>query len=337
MQNFTSWSSKINKITYLFGAGASCGTEKVPCLPLVKDIALRLRSFRTGFDGFSTEGDLQTSISEIRQGLVWLEAECENHSSIDTFAKKLFLKGDKGQDKLYDLKCLLTLFFIDEQFKRAKDFRYDSFFASILGTSFSLPKVQIISWNYDHQFELSFRGFTDESLSNNQNKLGVITPFNQIPQQEFSIYKLNGSATFYEPQSKFPEQDPFLIDPTIDRRVHILKLYKESKEKRLLPAISFAWEEKTPQFVKRNVVDLAREAIKGTDVLVVIGYSMPFFNREVDSDLIRTMNLKKVYIQDLYPIGIKERFLTIKPEFRNLEIVEKTATDQFLLPGELIL
>jgi len=64
---------------------------------------------------------------------------------------------------------------------------------------------------------------------------------------------------------------------------------------------------------------------------------MPFFNREVDRQIIQSMKLKKVYIQDLSPSGIRDRLLTINPNFKNIEIVEKTSVDQFLLPGELSL
>jgi hypothetical protein len=74
---------------------------------------------------------------------------------------------------------------------------------------------------------------------------------------------------------------------------------------------NFSWEalknftgRKHPQH-ETNLVEAERIATN-TEILVVIGYSFPIFNREIDNRLFRKMdNLKKVYIQDKQPENIK--------------------------------
>ncbi len=101
--------------------------------------------------------------------------------------------------------------------------------------------------------------------------------------------------------------------------------------------IDFAWEEDN-EYTKASR-KLALQVAERTDYLIVIGYSFPYFNREIDTALIETMQksnkLKSIYLQ----VGgnaesVKTRLKSID---RNLENKIKIVSDteQFYLPDEL--
>ena len=113
----------MNKITYLFGAGAS-----KHALPIVNEIPDRLikliqllNSKELKLDDEITFKDLKGAPNktdfeyqnELIETLQWMHDESKNHASIDTFAKKLFIKGEKN--KLKHLKIAMSIFFIFEQ------------------------------------------------------------------------------------------------------------------------------------------------------------------------------------------------------------------------------
>ena len=61
-----------------------------------------------------------------------------------------------------------------------------------------------------------------------------------------------------------------------------------------------------------------------TDILVVIGYSFPIFNREIDSNLFAQMaRLEKVYIQDIYPEKIRSTMENAFPIFQKRNIINR--------------
>ena len=97
-------------------------------------------------------------------------------------------------------------------------------------------------------------------------------------------------------------------------------------------ALKFSWEDDSLNTIKEAI-----ESTHNTDILVVIGYSFPFFNRAVDREIIREMKLKKVYIQnESNDINrVRTGFLSIKPDMNPKDIVDITDTSQFFLPPEL--
>ncbi|MBR4962482.1 MAG: hypothetical protein IKY54_01100 [Muribaculaceae bacterium] len=104
--------------------------------------------------------------------------------------------------------------------------------------------------------------------------------------------------------------------------------------------ISFAWDNE--KFLTLNFREAIKNAIGDAKTLVIIGYTFPFFNRNIDRMLFDFMpNLEKIYIQDpnanqiiqnLEPIYSRNHpFLS---KLKN-NIIPKTNTDQFYLPPEL--
>src|SRR5208283_3946235 len=90
-----------------------------------------------------------------------------HHASVDTLAKKFYLKGDDSS--LRKLKAVLSAFLIVRQERKPVEKRYDSFFASVLyrdkvTRELQIPSnIRILTWNYDTQLEKAFYGFTDDS------------------------------------------------------------------------------------------------------------------------------------------------------------------------------
>jgi hypothetical protein len=229
--------------------------------------------------------------------------------------------------------------------KNPIDQRYDAFFASILeddDTSFA-KNLRILSWNYDFQFEKAYSAYSGiSSIANNQLRLNVYpsTLDAEEYKDSFAIFKLNGTTGFY----KANERNNFHIYDEIESIVStklifaFMQLYagvlNNDKNVRLL--LSFAWERDWREETKA-LINAAINAIQNTEVLVIIGYSIPFFNRSVDRDLLKQISAtaKSIYIQDKYPEKVLESLPSIWSGDLPKKIQLKDNTDQFFLPPEL--
>lgn len=98
----------------------------------------------------------------------------------------------------------------------------------------------------------------------------------------------------------------------------------------------FAWEKE--YFVEKSKILFNN--ISDTEILIIIGYTFPFFNREIDRMIFEKMpNLKQIYIQDplaedvgdfLYSVLTEEQRKLLIP---NVKFVKNTTN--FFLPPEL--
>jgi hypothetical protein len=101
--------------------------------------------------------------------------------------------------------------------------------------------------------------------------------------------------------------------------------------------MTFAWEDKD---VAKDAVRLAKSALAAADVVVVIGYSFPAFNRFVDTELIATFqagrNRKRLVIQN--PSLSREDLINMFDIDEDaVDISVDTNTNQFHLPNELFI
>lgn len=365
----------MSKIVYLLGAGASFGKRdlnnpinlskkkqdsalviKIPVvnilegLPIVSEIPERLtfviekiinckktiNTKKTIIPINSTNGKpFQYALDILVNDLEWLKEECKNHATIDTFAKKLYLKGNFNE--FYKVESLLSVFFIIEQIVNKKDGRYDTFLASVLNSDLNIDdRITILTWNYDSQFELAYREYSDEKDSNNiRQKLGIADLKDQSYNTRNQIFKLNGTANFIN-QIDISNYNDF----NEDLLVKLLDAYfKELNGRKTNSRISFAWDDKELDINFQNAL---KDAIQDANTLVVIGYTFPFFNRKVDRMIFRLMeNLKKIYIQDpnannltdnITPV-LSHNQLYINKLSSKIELI--TNTTQFYLPPEL--
>jgi hypothetical protein len=338
-------------ITYLFGAGASKKS-----VPLVKEMVTSMEIERKHlienfffkedhFDLFGQQYSVESALKGIAEDFDWALRSSAAHQSVDTFAKKLYLRRD--YISLKRLKTVLSAFFLIIQSKRTVDPRYDSFFASILQENhLGLPDhLRILSWNYDYQFEKAYAEYSlDQRLESCQGLLNIYSKNSRALRFNsdcFGIIKLNGTASMIldlDKGSPYNAIDSVNSGYNAELIKGLLKNYvlmhqvDKTKEK-LYHSLSFAWEDYTNGM---PAVKNAINATKKTEVLVVIGYSFPFFNRLVDRDIIRSMtSLKKVYFQAPDAESLRERFLAIRNDLKETDLLIRKDVDQFVFPNEL--
>lgn len=340
----------MSKVVYLMGAGASFGTRAQNVwaissgIPIVSEIPRELDTWGREINATTWgehalykykdfEVDLPEAQNKLSNDFKWLAAECANHSTIDTFAKKLFLTGNGTDYKR--LKRALTAFLLVEQIAHKSDMRYDAFFANILNKERLIPDdIAIITWNYDSQFEIALSGYGIRLTDMKYSPICLPVYNDESHNQRYKIFKINGSATFSDdrPISDFckPTQQN-LSDKELKREV--LWYYGNSK---LTPDLSFAWEEEQDSSYFYRLLE---EQIKNATTMVVVGYTFPYFNRETDRRVIAMMrNLKRIIIQDPNAEAIVQN---VEATFQDYQLVNKikiepyTHTQSFIIPREL--
>lgn len=353
----------MNNITYLLGAGASCGLRKNnanissndaksegisinDALPLVYEIPERLNDvlnfYRTANLEYFNEivdplinqcvtfGNIK---DELINDLNKLKNESDRFASIDTYAKMLFLSRDvdfqERNDAFQSIKSLIDVFICTQQFMRGVDKRYDLFLASILEGGkgrpiYFPPGIRIITWNYDFQFEMALKNYFGANLSEIRSKFLTNQSINQeirkgnidIDDDEylinrldnFVLIRLNGVSGAYYGEGFISDHfnlNDFKTDSTeyqhadIFTKTVLTKYYNNKLKRDTFTAIKFAWELIDDAHNKSDVtLRLAEQVIRETDIVVVIGYSFPTFNRQIDKFLLRNLKEKsKIFIQ----------------------------------------
>ncbi len=303
----------MSKVVYLLGAGASYGkrngasTEQgvsriIEGLPIVNEINDEIDAVIEWINGLECPEDTfqyevcdkKYSFDEMKNLLAkefrWLKEESTKHATIDTYARILLLKGEYSS--YVKLKYLLSTFFIIEQTIHPFDKRYDTFFANVLNEYGDMPSdIYIMTWNYDCQLNLAVR-------ENINSKLYVYEPSDQLSHNDKAqVFKINGTAGYHNAgilvPSTLTEKDMICLIQRIFRQYVMVANGAFKSDGSLY--LHFAWEknvfeDESPQLFNK---------IKNAEVLVVIGYTFPFFNRRIDRQIFSNMpNLKKVYIQD---------------------------------------
>ena len=294
----------------------------------------------------------QTS-STLHRRLVELHEHASSHSSIDTFCKKLYIRGEIGD--FIKTKILINL--ILEYFHHAvrPDKRYDAFLASLLDTSPKLPEnISILSWNYDQEFERVFSGYFRENYPidtcRQMMKYCSRNQTFQVSTEEFGFVKLNGSLKVNWPDnlsSHSADIEKLSVEGfegyswrmrSTEFWNGLTRYYEEFltdviKLNETHPAtdIAFAWEDDGLSIALNNAKILS----ENSNVLVVIGYTFPYFNREIDTSILEGMkNLQKIVLQ--IPEGefedIKGRIRHILP---SVEVEHFKSLKLFPLPDEI--
>lgn len=352
----------MTNVTYLIGAGASAGKRDregaiLEGLPCVNEIPLRINNIITLLRntpiprnitwqnsqlGLKSKEDWDKAREVLLNQFQELYKHCTENATIDTYAKKLVLKREI--DKFKHLEHILTLFFMFEEMRYRPDSRYDTFLANILTENLRFPdNIRFISWNYDNQFEIAYSEYNpDDNLLVGSKR----TIFNL----RHEITKINGTASFINRDQKFATyRRKFLeeIQNTHENGLYseaqakenrwvlelifLYKLYIEGKEDNT--DLSFAFDYNYPSDQILQSIDYI---IGTTDVLVIIGYTFPFFNREIDRKILQHLKPNaKIYIQDIYPERIKQSLKAVSPDIKEENIILLSDVDQFYLPPEL--
>lgn len=350
--------SNVN-ITYFLGAGAS--SERLPIVKNMPEKIVELSNmikntrFNPGSLPSTIAANSQSIINELIQSLNWLAEEAKNYNTIDTYAKKLFLQSEKT--KLNKLKVTLTICFLYWQYYDGRpnhlrpspniDPRYISLLSSFLRNEESNneiilpPNLNFITWNYDSQIELAIQHFVGYSdyIETIQDKYKSypgchLDKCAYMPQ----ILHLNGVAGLYSVgnqtgnvmdkiQNDYKNWNKILIEFLSLYNLCIMKQEAYNNH-----VFSFAWENNT---ITNKGLEKAIEIMKKSSHIVIIGYSFPVFNREIDRRLFSpeiTKNWEKIYYQD--PLTDKEAFISTFGITKSERIKEIIKAKQFFLPFE---
>ncbi|MBR8534270.1 hypothetical protein KDU71_01775 [Carboxylicivirga sediminis] len=355
------------QFTYLIGAGASA-----LAIPVINDFAKNLVEFAEYLEKFKLKEDkypesygTDSRPSQIKDKFIenirWLANECEAHSSVDTFARKLFLSN--RQSELIKLKGIVSEFLLWKQNENGIDKRYDAFFAALLekgSSGLTLPKnVKFLSWNYDKQIEYSvsqFKNPSDDRMIENFLQVSPRAEGTAIDTEDFCLFKLNGAiggtikngGTYVPMRMDFNLVGEKITDDIeqnimknmmfrynlIENRIFHEEYYGNTEDIDEYPTIMYSWERNPVfEFVRTNALSATRK----TEILVIIGYSFPTFNRNLDKKLLQNMeNLRKVFIQSPKDSikGVTQRFKSLYESITEIEIEEITNVDEFYIPFE---
>lgn len=333
------------KVTYYLGAGASA-----QALPIVNKIRIDDHTEVKGMadcflelsdelEGLKELNENNISFRDIKvQSLRELAQKSVEFGTIDTYAKYLYLLD---KEKLLELKKTLIFFFLTEQLiKRKFDKRSLIFLTTILQKQHVFPSnIKILTWNYDFQIETAASQFKTEKLTYKDSQEHDPPLISYFPYLGFSVFNnedptlvhLNEIAGSYKVNSLIIDHF-FNSDIVEDFNTLLSNLEKRSKD--VNGFLNFAWEQ---NHISQKSIEYACRIIENTNVLVIIGYSFPFFNREIDKQIFdvfkRNEQLKKIYFQDPFNDGqfIKNQFgLSEKIEILHIKNVKN-----YYVPMEL--
>ncbi|MBO9681472.1 MAG: hypothetical protein J7502_02160 [Flavisolibacter sp.] len=316
----------MDRITYLLGAGASFNA-----LPLTLEIPFHLEIMENYINKNLREFPVDTLIGDIRD----LRNQLNEYNTIDGYARMLSQNRVNSENKLKlsKLKSILCCLFMFEQLKKKEliwsfaiepgdnrydqtnysraartiDPRYKSFFAKILNGPRLDERINIISWNYDIQLEIGIEnnlGFKYDNLNDSctiyphpttRHKTGDLLNDLAIHDCLPQIVKLNGTAGIFFNKNSFHniylDQNEFFED----RFETLLEIHKETiRYSKYNPYLRFAWEQDD---LTKRALEYAQTIFRNTDVLVVIGYSFPDFNRTIDYQIFRDNRIKEIFVQ----------------------------------------
>lgn len=347
--------NKVNLVYYL-GAGASANA-----LPVAKDIPDRMnrladlisnREYVQGkVRGYNTEEERLTDsgdyvpkldspkfVCKIYKDMKWL-AKSVSRRSVDMLARRHYLQ--KQAKDLRRLKKALSVFILLEQAQSSADYRYGDFFSYLLDhdreEEIAMPTdVRVISWNYDQQFERAFAEFLHDSEKRAAGRKLQVIPGTSEPIYDdiFSICKLNGSAGVrIDVDGKTMENPDAYVydDDQIQALSSATRFYQQIQQiahERYEPELRFAWESAS----RRDNVLERIEKFAPVDTVVVIGYSFPLFNRDLDREILDMLKPKRVYVQvaEDYP-AVTDRLLGLGIDRARIDVVHDQ--DQFHIPS----
>ena len=303
---------------------------------------------------FETRPSLDSEKDNILWDIGFFGYKAQKYGTIDTYARKLFL--NQSFSELSRLKTAVSIFFTlwhltdDYDLKSRKigndyftfediDRRYISLLAAITENKNSKDisikdNIKFVTWNYDLQLEFAFKAFNHDALSLeyiSQNlrfrcKIGDNSPL--------QICHLNGYHGFYYTDQK--EYDFLTVSKATDineilEAIGYVSTSEKRKQIQISNHINYAWES-NPLAEKTRFE--ANRIFSETDILVIIGYSFPNFNKEIDKMLFDKLKGRetKIYYQDP---NASEIFINQLINVNETEVVcERLKKDYFYLPYE---
>jgi len=324
------------KISYLLGAGASANA-----LPTIKKVTDKSDSSK-GLSNELKEFVVKESSSFIFRGyteftdkkLIEITENCIEFGTPDLYAKFL-LEKSRGSNYELLVRLISNYFIYKETVQYARDKRALAFMTMVADQRKFPSNLSIVSWNYDNQIELAAKELKYSTNQPYMENFRVWPNDEERSDNPYTFVHINGVSGYkYDTRNlAIQNKDWRLFDDSIN------------------PLISFSWEIKEGGkygFLDQRI-DLAKKAMKGSSILVIVGYSFPFFNRKIDNELIEVLRptLKKIYFQDPFNNGnfLYERFnwleggidgdLGVMREKSKIPIKHISNCDQYFIPVEL--
>lgn len=342
------------KITYLFGAGASYNS-----VPIWNEQGKTMeRVSRHIFTCTTTEKEgyeelfKNEILLKIVEKLKFYSQKAFEFGTLDIYARSLYLLKNKVE--LNALKYHLSIYFdIWENFiykfeKHPKlsdvyyskiDKRYFSLLSVLLDKGEFNPKlnsdVSFISWNYDLQMEYAYRSFMNNSDSSSLDSVNESFKFYDNNEEENNVVHLNGFRGCFNFEGKLhPNVEGINMDSLNNYLLEILRNKEQFRPNRAIDYsnnIKYAWEANS-ESLKSSI-----EIFSQTNILIIVGYSFPSYNREIDSKLISALGTKTInsgvkqviYQNPNANIELLESICGIKPKH-----IENT--EQFYIPHEFL-
>ncbi|MDF3821886.1 hypothetical protein P3G55_18420 [Leptospira sp. 96542] len=312
----------MSKVTYLIGAGASY--HSIPLVNSLNDKIFSLiksilshtfKEEKITDKDLSLNGNIAELKNKLKTDLDWMQKELGDNT-IDSLAKQL--NDLDKRELLKTLKAILSAYIVYEHYNtestelaqanRYLDPRYVDFFTKISRKEDYVrinKNISIISWNYDLQFErIYYKYYPDFDVTELSELLNNYPPLNinyNIDYTKFKLVRLNGlagSVIDFRQKKFFSLIKNFEIIDLENSYKIFLKIYSflNNPSPYQTSGLRFAFEQNSEWY---NPFSIAENFLPGTETLIIIGYSFPDFNRELDSKLIKSMrNLKRIYVQD---------------------------------------
>ncbi|MFP9097987.1 hypothetical protein ACLI09_02940 [Flavobacterium sp. RHBU_24] len=222
------------------------------------------------------------------------------------------------------------------------DQRYTALFSILLDNISGKIKMddnfKFISWNYDLQLEKAFQSFLlDNEVKNLEELNENYFQFKEDNKSINDVFHLNGHRGFFKNKDDSSLELNYAGDFN-NYWKYLDNLLESTKDgsTNFDQYIKYAWEHKSDSEMYKSIINIFSE----TEVLIVIGYSFPPFNREVDQKLFSALNanrLKKIVYQDpTANSSIIENLFENPERFKNkIEVLnEDNSLTWFHLPNE---
>jgi hypothetical protein len=344
---------KTQNITYLLGAGASY----FAC-PIWKEQGEKMIELAEKYINLSEVDFIEQKPNNLLDGqsILWdigyFGHKALEFGTIDTYAKKLLI--NQSIRELQRLKLAVSVFFTlwessNDTIKnrngapfKSVDSRYISLLSSIIESSNGNPKlkenVRFVTWNYDLQLERAFKAFCIDHLDWNDISSNLSFRVNpQKNERKLEVCHLNGYNGFYNTTENNKQEIGFLDRSTsneikeIINDIQFMNLSMSREMIKIHDHINYAWENSTfSKYTREQALSIFHE----TDILVIIGYSFPSFNKEIDKSLFEQLAGRetKIYYQDPYA---SEDLLKVYTQGLKTKLhLIKDYKDHFFLPPE---
>lgn len=333
--------------TFLLGAGASANA-----IPVVSEFNVRFEVFIfTLEEHVNKYHHKDVSWESVNDFIKNVRRALGKFTTVDTYAYSLFKTNTRAYEAY---KILLSYYLLFEQSNESEmmlnqihntwhnkvklkiDQRYFPLIKAMESKANSSKKIAIVSWNYDSQLELAWAEMFGVSLEQSSIDLKVYPTMkgSSLTQAEgATCIKLNGTASiYYQSSTNNFSSIHDMLSPT--STVFLNSCYLRiadclQKNGEIDSMMEYAWENEDEVRQARN---RAKEIISETETLVVIGYSFPEYNIDIDRDLFSNRkNLDTIYYQVL-----PGDFDNMKEDFQRVigpqeEIIKVSRTDRFYI------